>query len=472
MLTIDTINESIATASVLDARDICLVPEQGSPLERLVQLSSINKESISGNEYIPDAEVIAAKSIDSLDEHNTELEKMASDIAAFVQNHLNFAKNNVKPIIEAAVEKVKANLDAVNNTEPSLTIIKTEVPEPLLVAAFQDSVNEYKDVNYIPYSEMIPTDVNYTATEIIELIKTGNVDLDSAITLMHTRVGDAFVEEVFNSIFKFTNKSPQQMQDDKDTGVDASVLNYLIANKLYDAPFEGIKLDLPKFNDVIDLLRKQAAYSIINFNVRVNREYKSKQLVTKYTSTSITVNSAVYKEWIETGGSDTVLFGNACSANPKMYVEDIEEIKQELLDRWSQECNMIIMRNNSRSYTMKKEIIYSAIVSTVDENLELCFGHLVAEGVELSTVIPEYKQYQLNLQNGINLLKESDMVNLWATVTDLVCDSVFYYTASKDILRGVEEAMRVNKELTIREALLLSTIEYVVDYVANQVVKK
>lgn len=473
MLQIETINEAIATAVILDKRDVYLSPESGSPLERLVNLSTVveTKPGVQETDYVPNAETISSDSITATDEHSAELEKFSDDIAGYVQNHLNFSKNTVKPIIELSVNLVKERWDSLSNIVPELKIIQTDISEPAQVASFRDMVEEYKDINYSPYSFLIPTSVEMSVPDIIELIKTGDVDIDNAVSLMNARLGDSFISSVFDAIFKFTDKPIQQLLDDRKDGLDVATIAFLIANKVYDAPFEGIKLDLVKFNDLIDMIRKQAAYRLNNGYIAANKNYKTKLLITEYTSSNITVNAPVYKEWIDNGGSDVILFGNVCSKNPKLYVDDINENKQEYIDRWKQECNTIITMNNVKSFSLKKDVIYNSILNVVQENFALCYGHLVPEGVEPSTSIPEYQLFLTKLSEQVNNLRESDLLNVWSIVTDLVCDTVFYYTASKDILKGVEEAMKLNKELSLREALLLSTVDYVAEYVANQIVK-
>lgn len=472
MIQIEPINEAIASTVVLDSKDLFLVPESGSPLERLVTLSNIIQTNTTDVEFTPNAQLMSEDTLTVADEHGVELNKFAEDIAANVSNHLSFAKNIVKPIIEASVDRIKLSWDAISANVPSLNIVKKYLPEVADVAAFQDIVMDYKNVPYIPYGELIPNTIDLSAPEIIELIKTGNVDIDNSIALFNSRLGDEFILNIFNSIFKFTDRSIQELLNDRDIGGDVASLVFLICNKLYDNPLPGIEMQLAKYNEVIDMLRKQAAYQLNYIYYTTESRNKSGQLVIVNTQAAIVVDGYIYDKWVSAGGSDTVLFGNACHAKPELFIEDINERKQEYIDRWTQECNLIITRNNVQSHVKKKEVIYLSIVNVVKENFDLCYSHLVPEGTTPYVNIPEYKNFLDKIAKEVNELKDSDMLNLWSLVTDLVCDTVFYYTASKDIFKGVEEAMKVNKDLTIREALLLSTIKYVVDYVINQINKQ
>ena len=60
------------------------------------------------------------------------------------------------------------------------------------------------------------------------------------------------------------------------------------------------------------------------------------------------------------------------------------------------------------------------------------------------------------------------MENIYKTARKLVCRARFYYTSSDKILAAIEEYTNSNPDIDPQEAALMATIEYVADFVAEQ----
>jgi hypothetical protein len=123
----------------------------------------------------------------------------------------------------------------------------------------------------------------------------------------------------------------------------------------------------------------------------------------------------------------------------------------------------------SKSFIYKKEALRNTLINVAQSNFKEYFGHLVEEGAQAGTDLPEYQTFLKLTDEFVDSVKESDLLNIWSLSTKSVCDCMFFYTSAHDILEGIDEAFKVNPGITIREALLLSTIEYVTNYVCNQI---
>jgi hypothetical protein len=118
---------------------------------------------------------------------------------------------------------------------------------------------------------------------------------------------------------------------------------------------------------------------------------------------------------------------------------------------------------------LKKNALRVSIFDTIETNVDKAFGHLITvEGMDYKQ-LPEYKQFINNTFKFLDKLEVNDFTNIWKLVTNLVCDCLFFYTDAKKILLGIERAKELNPDVQIREALLLSTIEYVTDYICSQI---
>src|ERR1035437_9556509 len=96
---------AITVAQEFDKRQLVLNATPGTPLAQLNDCFAFNTIDVVGaTTYEPNAQVLADRSVnwnnrennaDAL--HTTTLDALSKDISVFVQSHLNFAKNTVRP---------------------------------------------------------------------------------------------------------------------------------------------------------------------------------------------------------------------------------------------------------------------------------------------------------------------------------------------------------------------------------------
>lgn len=471
MITVETAQAAISVAEELDKRTIFLTPVSGTPLDQLRIQSTLAEEVSRDLEYTPNAESISNLSSLGDDVHGIQLEQFSDDIARSVQNHLSFAKNFVKPAIQQVSDKLQTEYEKLGNSlQFDLEIIQVDPPEPLVVSSFEEMVSAYSTISYIPFGGgYIPSGIEYTAPTFIELLKTANTDIDQAISVWATKKGDKFFDNVIKSLFNSGTKSIQSLIDDTDEGTDVALAVFLATNKLYDNPPDGVRMTLSSYNELVDDLRKQAAFRINQSYLIYARNTSSKLLITKYNNTQVFVNGNIYRNWIETGGNNAAIFGSILSSNPKLFLNDINENNLEYIENWESKNRLMTASIKSKSFIYKKEALRNALIDVAETNFKEYFGHLVEDGVVAGTDLPEYQMFLKLTDSFIDSVKESDLLNIWSVSTKSVCDCMFYYTSARDILEGINEAIKVNPGISLREALLLSTIEYVTNYVCNQI---
>lgn len=470
MLTIETVNNAINVAQELDSSGVYLIASQGTPLARLCGLATLGINTDTGLEYTPDAVAICEASVDQTNEHAIELSAMGDDISKMVQKHLTFAKNVVKPAIEKTVALYQEKLDDyTKNIKLDLELIVVDPQEPLVCSGFESMVLEYKDQIYNPVNTWIPLSKQPTAVELIELCKTANSDLDKAVAIWSAKMGDAFFDSVATSLFSLENgKSAQQQMDDKSTGVDAAIFLFLLTNKLYNNPLEGIQLNLNKFNGIVADLRKQAAFILNKAYNKFSLNLNTKLLVLEYGLGYVKVNGCIHREWLANGGNNAAIFGSLASSTPKVFLADIIADSSRFVEICESKNKFEMNAYNAKLFITSRSILRDSLLSAAANNLSTYFGHLVVDGQQVTAQQPEYLQFISNVNTFTDKLKDTDFLNVWVLVTNAVCDCMFYYTDAKKILQGIEDAMLKNKNLTIREAITLSVIEYVTDYVADQ----
>ena len=74
------------------------------------------------------------------------------------------------------------------------------------------------------------------------------------------------------------------------------------------------------------------------------------------------------------------------------------------------------------------------------------------------------------VQEYVETLREEAIGDIWEVASRVVAERIFYYTDAYCILTGINDACKQNPNIDVNEAALLSTIEYVCEYVCDQLV--
>jgi hypothetical protein len=471
---IDTVREAIATAQEFDRRGLVLCATPGTPLASLCQSAALC-DATSNNEtsYEPDAAYIAQQSEgwnpEQCSKHTDELGAMVSVIAKAVQGHLNFARSVVSPVVQALVKEVEEDIKALPvNLQYVLQIKVIDPAEPLLEPVFEEMIHAFKDISYMPIEGYLSL-AEKSGSEVLELLGTGDKCCDDAIALWGSKTGDAFFQHVWDCVFTAspTKGRFNSLIADNATGTDAALTVFLLCKKLYDTPPEGTNLALPAYNEMVGRLRDQAALRLHHAYEEYARNSSTGLLIRSYSLTEVQVNGNVYRKWLEGGGNTAVLFGSVLSSRPSRFVSDLDEGAGQFLSTWEQHNFLLSTSERNKRFARYKEILHGRLLGVVGADLQNCFAHL-RPGMPADTNMPEYLVFLKNADAFVDSVNESDFKNLWSLSLKAVCQSAFYYTGAESILGGIERACQCNAGIEVREAALLSLVDYVVDYVCDQ----
>jgi hypothetical protein len=479
MIPISAAKTAISVAQEFDKRGLLLNAVQGTPLACINDTISLRKVDIAGSTgYEPDHKCIFNQSNNWSDDehgdastHTTTIDVLSKEIAGHVQSHLNFAKNTARPLIEELVNEIKSDIEALPvNTEYNMEVSILDLPEPMVISSFEEAIMEYKNTDYYAITNYLslPT---LSAPEIIERLNTGHSATDKAIGTWAAKLGDEFFSNVWSCVFTSTPTSSrfENLIKDECHGVDAAIAVYLLAAKMYDNPIEGADVSLSAFNKAIAEIRNQAALRLVHAYDEFVRFKTTGLLIKNVTATKVTVFGETYRKWLEDGGTNAVLFGCVLSSNSEKFAADINAKKQDYMKVWERQNWMLTTADRNKRFVYYKDILKNNAIKLVMNNFAKCYGHLRNDGSTDSTM-PEYIQFQSNLDEYLSKVQESWFQNLWKLSQGVVCDCLFYYTSAGKILGGIEKACEENKGIEIREAVLLSTISYVTDYVCDQMV--
>ena len=142
-------------------------------------------------------------------------------------------------------------------------------------------------------------------------------------------------------------------------------------------------------------------------------------------------------------------------------------IEQQCVNKWVQQNNLMTLNLKNKRFVTFKETLINVTQRFIIENMKTLFGELVDPN-NLTVTTPAAQIGIKNVKDRIANLTIKDIENVYILSGELVAKHIFYYTDAYAILTGIEKAMEDNKNISVLEAALISTIEYVTDYVTSQ----
>ena len=488
MISQEIAQSAIQIAEEFDRRGLRIVTHPDAPLATLVAASSVAlvaSQSVAtpaedlNRAYEPAAAAIAADSsiasVISPDSsvHDQELDAAVTDIAEAVSSHLSFAKNTVKPLVKELATSVAAALAAYPESATfNPSVVKIDLPQPMLNPAMEEAISEYRENTYVPvtmHMNLPPQD----AASVIENLKTGSASADGDIAVWVGKLGEDFFRKVWSTIF--TNEIVETVVNfdtlvaDKLNGSDYALAVYLLSKRLMDSPPADSGYSLPQYRKEMGELLEQSAIRLSHAYEKRALDIKTQLLILSYTNENVYVVAPVYEDWMAAGGNNAVLFGNILSDRPALFVPALAEKSVEYLDMWERQNRMLTTTVVNRRFVEAKSTLKFKAQELIANNIEACFGGYASEQV-LTFHTPEVVLAVEKISSYVDALEQEDLKDIWKVCTELVAKNIFYYTDSYKILLGIEQACKDNPGIDVSEAALLSTIEYVTDYVADQLV--
>ena len=139
----------------------------------------------------------------------------------------------------------------------------------------------------------------------------------------------------------------------------------------------------------------------------------------------------------------------------------IDKESARFLSAWNvyeQYSNTASKNNNFNKFKQALRICFAngfSILTDVEKDLK-------EEKPDMFSKINEYFTEELDK------LRTGDMLDIHGECLKLVCRSRFYYTDAEKILQGINDAVKLNPNINVRDAAAMATCEYVFDYISDQ----
>lgn len=469
-------NAAIQITGKLDQMGYRILPVVNTPLSSLNSDVTVAHPT-EGTEFTPNpAEYIAYANSPTpgqdISVYTANVENTARVIASYVQSHLSFAKNVVKPIITEFVEAFTERTNSLYvSPSENLTIEKLDLPAPMLLSDLKDLIDDYSKIQPTAAEFVKFNAPDLTIAEIIELMKTGNKGVDDAIEAWVATVGEAEIVQYYDRAFGTVKGGypKAHLVSNQDSCWNSTLAVFLMATKLHNNPPTGVSMNLVDYNVAMAKIRDAAGSMLAGIYDLFQALVKTQTLVRTSYHNKLVVVAPVYNQWIEEGGTDVLLYSLLVTGKRLNFVGEINSARVELMKAWELHSAMTISTERNRKFITMRKAFYDTMFEIVERNADPIFSHLKSEGASVDHIqMQEYKTFKAKFEECYTYLREEDFCDIWKLAKHVVCNMLFYYTDAGQILDGIEDACKTNPDMEVDEAALLSTIAYVTRYVCNQ----
>lgn len=382
--------------------------------------------------------------------------------------HVAFARNVVSPVVTAMITAVEQETVAAASKRASFEIVVKDLPAPLDNELLR-SVVEREAVGSALLPEKDLQLPEQSIDQILGQLNSGAAAFDDGVQAWAASLPTEFFQDLWYSVFapgsaprSVRLKSFSDLVGDDETGVDAALAIYLIAQRLENEVPEGTTMPSAQYNKLVAQYRS-AAIERMARELEADKTRLTDGLLVRSVNTrtrKITVYGKVYRDWLEKGATPEMLAGMAVTEDLNYVTSLIDKRREELLNAWSrfQLLQQSLVKNESFN------IFLAALRAAFFSEL----GRRFAEE-EPFFDDPAYVEKIKNLfLEQLDRVTTNDMADIPSTCVRLVCRSRFFYTDAEDILVTMMKVAAQNPGIDPQEAALIATIEYVARYIASQ----
>lgn len=407
--------------------------------------------------------------------HSGVLGETVDVLSKSVRVHLAVAKNVIVPKVDEMAGKLDAFIEATKVISPTagFDIVSKTLPEIMSVELLTSEIDKFEDRTVLKPDIKVKLD-GLEVEDIVKLMLTGSSTLDEKILELVSVVGEDTVKDLYYSFFtvEFTETIYSYSQIDSLNAYDKlnySLVIYLLARKLVNDVQEAKdwNVDLNVYTKTLSQLVDYSGSLVHATSLNIARLIRTKQLIIRKTDgkKSVIVNGPVYQEWLKNGGKPEILLGVIVDGDVCTSVASIDKRSDEYLKIWN-------------SYiTFKSSELSNQLLRDVKDYLKSLYLEMCKERDAIETdYMDNNKFYKDNSSDALDAfildLKTSDLNDTYAISLILIAKIRFYYTSAYSILSDMREAALINPDIAPREAALLAAINYVSDYISNQIATK
>jgi hypothetical protein len=467
---------AVPVAAQLAATGRALVATPSTMLSDLVSKSALDPQALAVITTTEDvvlnyATMVSVATDDAAGQpsmHTLAMGAYVDDIAKAVGSHISYARNTVKPLVVELAERIAAVAQRLKTTEVStgVDLVIEKLPEVLKDESFLDGLNYYKDRTPVEPTrlEMAPK----TNEEIRELMLTGHQRTDEMIAAWMSEHDPNFARKIWAAYFGIDR---DMMYDTFENltqfgKIDYVLGVYLVARKIFDNVQES-DLPLASYKERCLQIRDWAGSQLTILLKGVQLLIANKMLVVAMyqNERKIHVNGELYAGWLASGGKPEVIMGMLANGNRISNIDLINEKTDELERAWNTYMVLRATENANRFYADYRVGIISEFTSQMGAQDESEKALNESNSQRVDNAIKAAAAW-------IDAQKNADLDDNFCVALHLVGCVRFCHTSAFQILNDINEACKVNPNVDVREAATLAVINYLGDWLADQITIK
>lgn len=474
MLSIQAAESAYPITKELDEKGIALVAKPQSLLSQLVAATYINFDpAFQGGEYHHDiggmcALTDQASTATGFSEHTARMEEISDFVAQKLQKHIFQARTVVAPFVDAYATRLAKAMEMIgSNPDNGVEIILHTQPGPLAEPSLIKSIQLNKEAIF-EREELCSGFPELDDNQIRALMMTGAASVDAAITEHFSKKEDGWLAARWKSIFCVSIHEPVPADGLNAfiTGrhnVDTALMVFLITRKIWNNPLEGTDMSLDKYEDTMVSYRTQSGLRLCHELEQLDRDSQSGILIVSTEtvpggSMKVTVNAAVYRDFIKQGGTNEVLLGNMLQRNKEVRLDALLANKDLLESTWN------------RHYAHNKALYDQKRLLKMRDSLVTEWDCLTMDYTPEDFPVHERASSRAMIVQTAHSIVAKDFDDLPSLALRLACTARFYKTDAYQILAGMQRAIEINPGIPKQEAANISISEYVFRWLANQMV--
>lgn len=483
MISLETINETMSLVEEITKDDVELNVVQDTPMDVLTSSTTITTNgplqahiAAAPTSLMTDQmKVEHAEDTDNL-EHNAQFDKMVEQLVSTVTSHLAFTRNEVLDSVNkyiAAVQESRKN--AIVNPISRFNVIKVARPPIIYIDLLAREINKAVGPAVINISGT--AGLGYlNAAQLLDLVSVKNAVIDKVIQTWIYAIGMEVLQKTWNTFFcsvetaNYNNalvfNDPLDVAiTDPVVGADIAALAFLMARGVKNGYLADVDLDAPglrtKLYDIQDVAGAQLL-RIIKKDMDTNNGSIVVNMIDSANKT-VYVNAEPYMTWIRAGGKNEVLFGSLVKQLNLTTAEQLQTRADEALAGWSAYLTVStaeFKNTQMREFTQALRSEFYRLLTEHTEAEDELFAD--AEHVDYVSEV---------LERELQHISSKDMNNVEEVCLRIMCKARYYYTDAYKILTDINTYSKENPELSVKEAALAATINYVTDYICNQIIR-
>jgi len=479
MLTSAAVSIGTNLAEIAATNEIKLVPKQSTLMQELVVAISNNMFSkIEKRGYIEPTILQASAGTDTISKnvksytsssHDTLMDNYQVDLASIVSNHLGFARTVVNKEINLLKESIAEGLASCKykEAEDFFSITYFKIADVFSSYIIENEISNYKNSNAKYFFDSVNLNtLSNDGFDLCSYILTGDEEQDSLINSWCAGIGkDKLLSYIVDEVPEYALAVNNLM--------DYSLVNYLFYRNLLNKADLNLGLSSVQLKSKAVANRDYFGNKLAVALDMYRKEIKSGRLLTSDSeaafsyfndkSLAITIYEENFAKLAEVGCSIEVLFGFISSENRNtVTISELTAKKDVYLNKWNSTKSLYLISINNNKLEIFKQILCNkfdqSLVGLTDEEKEVSNNsqHFNKETKEMG-----YKY--------IDSLQLSEIDDLDKIALDLIAQIRFRFSNAYVLLSGMAEILKMSDNITPMEAALYSAVQYVTDYLVQQV---